>query len=195
MLNPDDSGKVRGGKAARSAKSGRQGQRTDRSMLDRIYAAVQERPTIRAAELYREMDADEALRPLLPELRAFRGHVAQARERIDRDRWQPADEPNPDDARLVLEVLGRLALVQEGMSRWRGPDDEPMRPDWVTPRIAKWIIRLRHWIPGQAGAGDYLEPARMYAARELRGGPTDDLDDIVAKIAGRSWPERKEGTE
>jgi hypothetical protein len=190
VLENEDSGKVLVGKAARSAKSGRQGERTDADVLDYIYQALQSRPKLKAAQLHREMEADDRWRPLLPELRAFRGHVATTRQQIDHGRWSPVDADD-EEARLVLPVLGRLNAVQEAQLAKRGW--EPWPPVQVTPRVAKWIARLRRWLPDQEGAGDYMEPALLYAAREAREAPTDDLDEIVAKIAGRSWPSKEEG--
>jgi hypothetical protein len=210
----DESGKVMVGKAARSAKSGRQGERTDADVLDYIYAALQSRPNLKAAELHREMEADDRWRPLLPELRAFRGHVAETRQHIEQGRWSPA-EANDEEARLVLPVIGRMREVEApylarqreliadetGDPRSRRVlaeqvarmEEAGLMPFWVTPRVAKWIARLRRWIPDLEGAGDYVFPAWQYAAREARGAPTHDLDQKMAEIAARHW--RGKGSE
>jgi hypothetical protein len=214
VLEQDDSGKVIGDKAAMSAKTGRQGETLDPRLIDAIYREVQQRPTIKSAALYREMTADRELAPLLPNERAFRGHVADARRHIEHGRWSPVDADD-EEARLVLPVIGRMRQVQEPLNARahelladettdpRGRrvlaeqvarmQQKGLMPFWVTPRVAKWIARLRRWIPDLEGAGDYVLPAWMYAAREARGAPFDDLDEKMAEIAARHW--RRKGTE
>jgi hypothetical protein len=211
-VNLSDNGKAQERSAAKSAKRGRQGELTAPTLLDAIYQAVQERPNIRSAALYQEMLGDRDLAPLLPNARAFRGHVAAIRDQIDNDRWEPA-RMDPDDARLVLEVVGRMRQVQapyearqrellldessdprgrrilaEQMARMQ---EKGLMPFWVTPRVAKWIARLRRWIPDLEGAGAYVLPAWWYAAREARGASTADLDEKMAEIAARRWRKKE----
>jgi hypothetical protein len=183
MVEQVDSGKVPNPKAARSAKEGKQGERTEPAVIDHIAEQLFQRPSLRSAPLYREMLADDIWRPLLPNERAFRGHVARARERLDRGRWSPVDASD-EEARLVLPVLGRLQRDGYISTQYS-----------ISPRTAKWIARLRRWVPDLKGAGDYLIPAIKYADRVERGARTDDLDAILARQAARAWDSPKEATE
>ena len=177
MLTQPTSGNVAASKAARLAKSGKQGERTPPELLDHIAEEVFWHPQIKAAQLYAELLRDSQWSALLPNARAFRGHVAAARERLDTGRWSPVDA-NDEEARLVLPVLGKLQRPEH-----LGPDFS------ISPRVAKWVARLRRWLPDLEGAGDYLIPAVLYADRIARGAPTDDLDATMAKQSARTQEE------
>jgi hypothetical protein len=179
VLENDESGKGSGGKAARSATSGRQGQRPTPELIDAIATVLVYEPRVKASSLYRRFQADDHLAPLLPYERAFRGLVEAARKRLDESRWSPAVAADDEEVRLVLPVLGRLQR------------EEHMGPRlWVTPRTAKWIARLRRWDLKGWGAGNYLLTAVAYADRVERGADTRDLDLAVGEAAARGvFPE------
>lgn len=180
VLNHADSGKVSATQAARLAKSGKQGERTPPQLLDHIADELFRRPQIKAAQLYAELLNDAQWSPLLPNPRAFRGHVAGARERLEQGRWSPVNADD-EEARLVLPILGKLQRPEH-----LGPDFS------VTPRIAKWIARLCRWAPDLEGAGEYLLYAIHYADRIERGAVTDDLDARIARrVATGPIPEKE----
>jgi hypothetical protein len=212
-LNRTASGKVVVPNAERSAKSGRQGERTDPKVEDAIYAALVDRPQMKSAALYREFEDDPDLAPLLPGLRAFRGLVAGIREHLDRGRWEPAQMVRDDDAQLVLEVIG--AATAADYPRWEGTrqllEDETdpaehrallakyaarvpnvLEPYWPTPRVAHWIARVRRWVPGLQNPTDYIWLAVRYAAREAREDETGDLDRELAGLVSSQWPKEKQ---
>jgi hypothetical protein len=202
MDKDDESGNVYRGKAARSAKLGRQGERTEPAVIDHIAQELLSRPDLRSAQLYREMLGDEQWRALLPNQRAFRGHVAAARERLDRGIWSlPAADD--EEVRLVLRVLGdvreRIA-AGEGSLHWVGrvaPKTHQHIRITVTgaagglpisPRQAHWMARLRRWIPRLPPVLLFVMAAQ-YADRVARAAPTDDLDELMAQYATQDWDE------
>ncbi len=66
-------------------------------------------------------------------------------------------------------------------------------PDFaISPRTAKWIARMRRWLPDDGGPLDYLMLANRYADRVTRGVPANDLDQIAARIAAKGWEDRKD---
>lgn len=181
MADSPDFRKVVVDKPARSAKSGRQGERPDQLLLDRIAHEVFRNPSVKASALYRELEADDRWRPALPYQRAFTGMVARAKERMDTGRWSPVDVDD-EEAALVLPVLGRI----------RASHERQKLDFWFDPRIAGWVARIRRWLPTievtDQSADHFHLLAVFYADRSERGARCDDLDDLVAEWGASGRP-------
>ena len=141
---------------------------------DWLATSVRQRCRPRTAESY----AETVSRYITPAIGRMREVDKPYRERIAR---LLADE--------TTDPRGRAILANQ-MERMEASN---LSPYWPTPRVAKWIARLRRWLPDLEGAGDYILLATWYAAREARNAPTDDLDARMAAIAARHWQGEEEG--
>jgi hypothetical protein len=107
----------------------------------------------------------------VPALKGVQAIVARIRRQRDPSAVWRLSQADPDEAALVLPVLGEVLKLTNWQERS------------LTNAEAEWIVRLRRAVP-DLELVDVIRYARQYVARG--DGTTDDLDRALASGAWRS---------
>lgn len=117
------------------------------------------------SQIYEYLSGQERFADRMPSLRTIQRLVKEMEPPDPTEEWRLADT-EPEDARLVLDVLAAVTVKTRGRAR-------------LTRATAEWVIRVRRAAPTLDPFEAYLY-AREYRAREERRGDTRDLDLYLA---------------
>lgn len=124
------------------------------------------------ARAVQRLDQEAQLTGRVPSLRTVQRVASELRPPDTSDTWRLV-EADPDEARLVLPVLG--ALIEAGSMTS------------ITQETARWIARIQRAAPGLAPL-DVARFALRYLSAEMGERPTGEIDRALALALTGSRP-------
>ncbi len=153
------------------------GPRIDLDVQDEIRKlALDEAAPATPAQIFRHLERETKFEGRVPELRAIQRFVKKLAPPDPSGEWSFVDA-EPEDARLVLDVLAEITARTNGQAR-------------ITCATAEWIIKIRKAAPSISPLEAY-QFAKEYRAREDRRIDTRDLDLMLAFAPWESDDARK----
>jgi hypothetical protein len=127
-------------------------------------------PSANATAIHRSLVDDDRFEGRVPLVRTVQSIVKESRVRDSSGTWSLQDAATPDEARILLPVLGAKLALSE-------------RADPLTNEEAKWALVVGRAVPDLSARNTYTM-ARAYLVRSERGEPAADLDVLLAL---RTW--------